>query len=35
MRMSPRSDAQAAKVVPWSVFTATLIVFGRIIPAFF
>ena len=35
MRLSQQSDAQAPKVVPWIVFTAALIVFGRIIPAFF
>lgn len=35
MQFPERSDSQAPKVVPWIVFTAALIVFGRIIPAFF
>jgi len=35
MPLSQQRDIQAPRAVPWIVFTAALIVFGRIIPAFF
>jgi len=35
MQLSDRHEARPPRALPWIVFTAALIVFGRILPAFF